>query len=63
MRLLNWTSAPFSTRRLTPLSSPIGPVNHDPGGTKTVPPPALTHAAIASAKARVFNVCPSGTAP
>ena len=62
-RRLNWTSAPRSRHRLMLLRSLIGPVSHVPGGTVTVPPPALATDSIAAAKALVFRVCPSGTPP
>src|SRR3989442_449316 len=41
----------------------MAPVKNFPAGTMTLPPPALLHAAIASANAFVQSVVPSATAP
>src|SRR5258708_16047704 len=41
----------------------MAPVQYEPAGTTTRPPPDLLHAAIASRKASVQSLAPSPTAP
>src|SRR5438046_6006352 len=45
------------------LTRSIGPVKKVPSGTTTFPPPAFAQASMALAKALVFAVFPSPTAP
>src|SRR5580693_6438225 len=60
---LNRIVAPLETCRSTLLSRWMAPVRKLPGGTITCPPPARLQAAMAAAKAAVFIVVPSPTAP
>src|ERR1700691_225960 len=60
---LNKMVPPDSTCRSTWLSRWMAPVRKVPDGTTTWPPPARWQAAIAAAKAAVFLVLPSPTAP
>src|SRR5580698_312281 len=55
--------ASAARKRLTWLSSAMGPDSHFPEGTMTRPPPAAEQAVMAFRKASVFSVCPSGIAP
>ena len=61
--LLNTMRAFFSAYRLTLLKSTTGPVNHNPSGMITFPPPLELTALIALFIASVFKVTPSLSAP
>ena len=61
--LLNTIRAFFSVYRLTLLKSTTGPVNHNPSGMITFPPPLELTVLIALFIASVFKVTPSLSAP
>src|SRR5690242_20234038 len=60
---VNFSVAPADTWRFTLLSRAIAPVRYVPGGTLTMPPPALLAAVMAALNAAVLSVEPSFFAP